>query len=80
MVFEIVQQTIPALLNPTLTASWEKGLTQVSEGITSKEEYLGKLNNFVANKTEHVKQCKNPIFYAIREKLNMVKDIYNNNK
>lgn len=80
MVFEIVQQTIPALLNPTLTASWEKGLTQVSEGITSKEEYLGKLNNFVANKTEHVKQCNNYIFYGIREKLNMVKEVYNNNK
>lgn len=51
MVYEIVALTIPALLNPKLTASWEKGLTQVAQGVTTKEEYLDKLEDFVRNKT-----------------------------
>lgn len=51
MVYEIVALTIPALLNPKLTASWEKGLTQVATGVTTKEEYLQKLEEFVRTKT-----------------------------
>lgn len=51
MVYEIVSLTIPALLNPKLTASWEKGLTQVAQGVTTKEEYLQKLEEFVRTKT-----------------------------
>lgn len=51
MVYEIVALTIPALLNPKLTASWEKGLTQVARGVTTKEEYLQKLEEFVRTKT-----------------------------
>ena len=51
MVYEIVALTIPALLNPKLTASWEKGLTQVAQGVTTKEEYLQKLEEFVRAKT-----------------------------
>lgn len=51
MVYEIVALTIPALLNPKLTASWEKGLTQVAQGVTTKEEYLNKLEEFVRTKT-----------------------------
>lgn len=51
MVFEIVSLTIPALLNPKLTASWEKGLTQVAQGETTKEEYMDKLEDFVRTKT-----------------------------
>ena len=51
MVYEIVALTIPALLNPKLTASWEKGLTQVAQGVTTKEEYLKKLEDFVRTKT-----------------------------
>ena len=54
MVYEIVALTIPALLNPKLTASWEKGLTQVAQGVTTKEEYLQKLEDFVRVKTNAV--------------------------
>lgn len=54
MVYEIVALTIPALLNPKLTASWEKGLTQVAQGVTTKEEYLKKLEEFVRTKTNAV--------------------------
>lgn len=55
MIYEIVKCTIPALLNPKLTASWEKGLTQVEEGKVSKQEYRQKLEQFVQTKTEAVK-------------------------
>lgn len=54
MVYEIVALTIPSLLNPKLTASWEKGLTQVASGVTTKEEYLKKLEDFVRTKTTYV--------------------------
>ena len=55
MIYEIVKCTIPALLNPKLTASWEKGLAQVEEGKVTKQEYRQKLEQFVSLKTEAVK-------------------------
>ena len=55
MIYEIVKCTIPALLNPKLTASWEKGLAQVEEGKVTKQEYRQKLEQFVSLKTETVK-------------------------
>ena len=47
------------LLNPELTASWEKGLTYVAEGSITSEEYMGKLENFVTRHTVNVKQLRN---------------------
>ena len=48
------------LLNPELTASWEKGLTYVSEGTITPDEYMEKLERFVAVRTQSVKQITNP--------------------
>ena len=47
MIFDVVRGSIHSLLNPELTASWEKGLTYVAEGTVSEEEYMKKLNHFV---------------------------------
>ena len=47
--------SVRSLLNPKLTASWELGLTRVSEGTVTEEEYLEKLNSFVARNTNNVK-------------------------
>ena len=55
MVFYVVYVSIRSLLNPELTASWEKGLTQVAEGTTSEQEYLGKLEAYVTKWTEYAK-------------------------
>ena len=52
-------QSIRPLLNPELTASWEKGLTYVAEGSITSEEYMGKLENFVTRHTVNVKQMRN---------------------
>ena len=47
------------MLNADLTASWEKGLTYVSDGKITKEEYTQKLENFVAKMVGGVKQLNN---------------------
>lgn len=54
MIFDVVSVSIRSLLNPELTASWEKGLTYVAEGSITPEEYMTKLNNFVRKHTENV--------------------------
>ena len=55
MIYDTVDCSIRSLLNPKLTASWELGLTRVSEGTVSEEEYLEKLNGFVSRNTNNVK-------------------------
>lgn len=59
MVYDVVYASIRSLLNPELTASWEKGLTYVAEGTISQEEYMQKLENFVARHTDNVKGLNN---------------------
>lgn len=55
MIYEAVAHSIRPLLNPELTASWEKGLTLVANGEITPEEYLRKLNDFVSRRTVAVK-------------------------
>lgn len=59
MIYDVVDNAIKPLLNPTLTASWEKGLTLVSEGSISEEDYRKKLDDFVSRRTNYVKQLNN---------------------
>ena len=65
MVYDVVDHSIKSLLNPELTASWEKGLTYVAEGAISPEEYMVKLDRFVAGHTAGVKRLHNQ--YQLRE-------------
>ncbi len=55
LIYEVVSASIKPLLNPELTASWEKGLTGVAAGEISTEEYLDKLNGFVRRRTDGIK-------------------------
>ena len=59
LIFDVVNSSIKSLLNAELTASWEKGLTYVSEGQITKEEYTTKLEGFVARMVEGVKTLNN---------------------
>lgn len=59
MIYDVVSSSIRPLLDPALTASWEKGLTLVAEGSISEEEYMKKLDDFVTRRTNIVKQLKN---------------------
>ena len=59
MIFDVVNSSIASLLDPKLTASWEKGLKQVEEGLVSENEYMEKLNGFVERRIVYVKQLNN---------------------
>lgn len=59
IVFDVCQASMRQLLNPELTASWEKGLTYVAEGTITPDEYMEKLERFVTLRTNGVKQANN---------------------
>ena len=59
MIYDVVSDSIRPLLNPALTASWEKGLTGVAEGTITSKEYMDKLDDFVRRRTNIVKQLHN---------------------
>ena len=65
MIFDVVSVSIRSLLNPELTASWEKGLTYVAEGTITSDEYMTKLNHFVRTRTDAVLHMNQHI--ALRE-------------
>ena len=51
MVYEVVAMTVPALLNPKMTASWEKGLDGITRGTVVMEDYRAKLEDFIRKET-----------------------------
>ena len=55
LVYDTVDISMRQLLNPELTASWEKGLSYVAEGSITTDEYMGKLSDFVIRRTSAVK-------------------------
>lgn len=59
IVYDVVDNSIRQLLNPELTASWEKGLTYVADGEITSDEYLNKLEGFVTRRTQAVKILNN---------------------
>ncbi len=59
MIYDVVDHSIRPLLNPELTASWEKGLTYVAEGDITSDEYMKKLDDFVSRRTQAVKGLNN---------------------
>ena len=75
IVYEVVNGSIKQLLDPALTASWEKGLTGVAQGTVTTQEYLDKLNGFVARRTNFVKQLS-PDSEPLRAQFNQIKAFY----
>lgn len=59
MIFDVVNGSISGLLNPKLTASWEKGLTMVANGEITPDEYMIKLDSFISRKTGEVLRLNN---------------------
>lgn len=59
IIFDVVESSIKQLLNPELTASWEKGLNYVAEGSITSQEYLDKLEGFVGRRTNAVMGLRN---------------------
>lgn len=59
MIYDVVDHSIRSLLNPELTASWEKGLNYVAEGTITSDEYMRKLDHFITSRTVGVKGLNN---------------------
>ena len=78
IVYEVVNCSISQLLNPELTASWEKGLTMVSNGDISSEEYMVKLERFVGIRCLNVKQLNNQ--YSLNALFEKISKEYNGMK
>ncbi len=76
MIYEVVKASIKPMLNPELTASWEKGLSLVAEGGIIKNEYLEKLENFITRQTESVKLLKN--HFSLENMFSLVDKCYKN--
>ena len=74
LIFDIVHSSIRSLLNPELTASWEKGLTMVSKGDITSDEYMVKLTDFVRKKTDMVKHVSDQ--YRVKDMYNSICDYY----
>ncbi len=60
LIHDVVASSIRSLLNPELTASWEKGLSYVAEGTITEEEYMEKLEKFISSRTQAVLMQNNP--------------------
>ena len=74
MVYEAVNASIKQLLNPELTASWEKGLTYVSEGSITSEEYMVKLDNFIRSRIGAVLNLNNQ--YVLKQAFDNIHNLY----
>ena len=74
MIYEVVAISIKPLLDPRLTASWEKGLTQVAGGEITEQEYLDKLNDFVKRRTNMVKTNREE--YGLSNRFRYVAQFY----
>ncbi len=55
MVYEVVAMTVPALLNPKMTASWEKGLDGITNGTVDMQDYRTKLEDFIRRETIQIR-------------------------
>ena len=64
-IFDIVFKSMPDLLNPKLTASWEKGLTMVAEKQISAEEFMQKLESYIRTKVIKFKKARNEYLYGM---------------
>ncbi len=51
MIFEVVDMSVPSLLNPEMTASWEKGLEGIINGTVDVLEYRKKLEDYIRRET-----------------------------
>ena len=74
LIYDTVSASIKSLLNPELTASWEKGLNYVAEGTITPEEYMTKLAYFIQSRTSGVLGLRNQ--YIIKDSFERVAPFY----
>ena len=52
MIYDITLKTIPDMLNPNLTASWEKGLDMVAKKEIDSATFMNKLEKYIRSKID----------------------------
>ena len=78
IIYDVVKNSIPTLLNPELTASWEKGLTMVTQNEIEGNMYMGKLENYIKKNTDRVLKLNNGL--KLKNNFDMVSEFYKNSK
>lgn len=63
-VYDIVRKSIPDMLNPKLTASWEKGLTMVAQKEIPKEDFMDKLEDYINSRVIKLKRARDEYLYG----------------
>ncbi|MCB2292402.1 type IA DNA topoisomerase [Clostridium algoriphilum] len=78
IIYDVVKNSIPTLLNPELTASWEKGLTMVTQSEIAGNIYMDKLENYIIKNTDRVLQLKNGL--RLKSNFDVASGFYKNSK
>lgn len=76
MVYEVADMAIPAMLNPEMTASWEKGLSGVEAGEISTDKYEETLNTYVRKYIDNIKV--KDLSRELGNRLETIKKLQNN--
>lgn len=76
IIYDVVKNSIPTLLNPELTASWEKGLTMVTQNEIAGNLYMDKLENYIIKNTDRVLKLNNEV--RLKNNFDMVSGFYKN--
>ena len=64
VIYDVVRKTMPDMLNPKLTASWEKGLTMVAQNEIKSDEFMEKLDDYIRTKVVKYKKERNEYLYG----------------
>ncbi|MCB2298675.1 DNA topoisomerase [Clostridium tagluense] len=76
IIYDVVKNSIPTLLNPELTASWEKGLTMVTQNEIAGNLYMDKLENYIIKNTDRVLKLNNAV--RLKNNFDSVSSFYKN--
>lgn len=76
IIYDVVKNSIPTLLNPDLTASWEKGLTMVTKNEIAGNIYMDKLENYIIKNSDRVLKLNNAL--RLKNNFDMVSGFYKN--
>ncbi|MCR5256110.1 MAG: topoisomerase C-terminal repeat-containing protein [Acetatifactor sp.] len=68
MIYEVVFLSVPSLLNPEMTASWEKGLEGIINGSVDDVDYRRKLEDYIRRETN--KMIGNDLTNSIAANIN----------
>lgn len=84
-VYRYVSMTVPSMLSPRMTASWEKGLAQIEDGTLPAEKYRKTMEKFVSDSVALIKSKEAAGYASVEKKVSgkcpvCGKDLYESEK